>query len=39
LSNVKKGSREHSFVCKRFFNDVGDTIHLVYLSVFFLKSN
>jgi hypothetical protein len=28
LCNLKKYSRALSFVLKRFFNDVGDTMHL-----------
>jgi hypothetical protein len=38
LCNDKEGSRAHALVFKRFFNDVGDTIHLVYTRVIFTET-
>jgi hypothetical protein len=37
LCNVKKDSKAYSFVFKRFFNNVGDTMHVVYCRVIFLN--
>jgi hypothetical protein len=38
LCSVKKDSRAHSFVLKRFFNDVVDTMHLVYCQAIFSEA-
>jgi hypothetical protein len=38
LCNAKKESRAHAFVFESFFNDVSETMHLVYCRVIFSEN-